>query len=225
MSSFDPCVSLFNTVEIQLKWVSILFPMLILSSSLWSAKSGLSLSLEKATSSLLNAMEMDLKKGNSLVLVLLGLFFFLLSSNELGLFPFFFSFTSHMAFNFSLALPLWLGSVIMGMTKSLNKTLAHLVPIGTPMILGPLMVIIEFVSLLIRPFSLGVRMMANILAGHMVLSLMGMACSSLLSGGGFAFLPVFAIQFFFNLFEIFVSLIQAFVFSTLLSLYWKESEF
>merc|ERR1712173_306186 len=98
-------------------------------------------------------------------------FFFIVYSNFLGLFPYIFTSTSHLSITVRLILPLWLGNIILSVVKRTNFFLSHLVPNGTPYVLIPFMVIIELISRMIRPLTLSVRLAANMIAGHMLMSL------------------------------------------------------
>nr|CDN96545.1 ATP synthase F0 subunit 6 [Pandarus rhincodonicus] len=152
--------------------------------------------------------------------IYLGLFLFIFLSNFLGLFPYVFTSTSHVCVTLALALPLWVGSQIYGWGVNTLSSFAHLVPEGAPSFLIPLLVVIELISSLIRPLTLSVRLMANMVAGHLLLSLLGGGAaldaplSVLVVVGG-----VMAMLFL----ELGVSLIQGYVFMLLSSLYTVES--
>jgi len=106
-------------------------------------------------------------------LLLIGVFFFIIIINFIGLTPYVFTPSSHLSFTLSLALPLWIGYICIRMFYQFNHIIAHLVPEGTPGVLIPLMVMIESVRIIIRPLTLAVRLAANIIAGHLLLSLIG----------------------------------------------------
>ncbi|MCP4054887.1 MAG: F0F1 ATP synthase subunit A, partial [Mesoflavibacter sp.] len=112
-----------------------------------------------------------IRPGRSLLF--LSIFFFILLNNVIGLLPYVFTSSRHLSFTLSLSLPLWLGRLLISLIKQFNKNMAHLVPEGTPPPLIPLMVIIESIRLVIRPFTLAVRLRANIIAGHLLLRLLG----------------------------------------------------
>merc|ERR1712198_278901 len=143
-------------------------------------------------------------------LVLIRFFFFIVYSNFLGLFPYIFTSTSHLSITVRLILPLWLGYIILSVVKRTNFFLSHLVPNGTPYVLIPFMVIIELISRMIRPLTLSVRLAANMIAGHMLMSLVRSPIARI---SGLFLLIVL---------ELAVSVIQSYVFSTLLSLYIIE---
>nr|YP_010704485.1 ATP synthase F0 subunit 6 [Tentoriceps cristatus]WCP19594.1 ATP synthase F0 subunit 6 [Tentoriceps cristatus] len=153
----------------------------------------------------------------------LALFLFLITMNTLGLLPYTFTPTTQFSLNMALAFPLWLSTVLIGFRSQLNESLAHLLPLSTPGPLVPLLVLIETVSLLMRPLALGVRITANLTAGHLLIGLMATGVWSLLQ-----MLPPIAVltmilMFFLSLLEMAVALIQAYVFLLLLSLYLQEN--
>nr|UTN43083.1 ATP synthase F0 subunit 6 [Osculotes curta] len=157
----------------------------------------------------------------SLGFLLMGaVFLFFLAFNSMGLLPFFFAPSSHLSFNLSIGLPMWMGGIIYACKTSLEGLIAHCVPLGSPAFLWPLLVLVESVSLLIRPLTLAIRLMANVTAGHIIMNLIGGFFSS------FLFLTPFGVVLVsgFILFEVGVAFVQAFVFMSLLSLYWEESE-
>lgn len=107
----------------------------------------------------------------------------------------------------------------MGWLKTPTRIFAHLVPIGTPVALIPLMVIIEITRNLIRPITLRVRLAANITAGHLLLNLLGGQTPS--SSYPVSIL-ILTILLFIGILELAVSVIQAYVFSVLSTLYFNE---
>lgn len=149
------------------------------------------------------------------------LFFYLLISNLLGLLPFVFTNSRHLVFTLSLALPVWLGYMLLSLQRSRSLTLAHFVPLGSPLALAPFMVLIELTSSLIRPLTLAVRLAANMVAGHLLLCLLSSpltaASASVVALVSLALVALLAL-------ESAVALIQAFVFSILASLYTQEAE-
>lgn len=150
---------------------------------------------------------------------LLSLFLFILLNNFIGLIPYVFTRSSHLSFTLALALPLWLSLFLRNLLLSTQEWLAHLVPLGTPYVLIPFMVIIELVSNIIRPITLSVRLAANMVAGHLLLALLRGPIPQV------RYLVIRVVILFLVLLralEIAVSFIQAYVFRTLRSLYVAE---
>lgn len=137
------------------------------------------------------------------------------------MFPFVFSVTSHMLVTLPYSYSFWVGIIIFSWVSSLKHFLAHLIPVGTPLALLSFMVIVEVLSNLIRPLALTFRLTANMMAGHLLMSLIGGALISL----SFSFIILGSIiQSLLVVIELGVSIIQAYVFSTLLLLYISEGE-
>lgn len=139
--------------------------------------------------------------------------------NFLALFPHIFSISSHLLFTLPLSYSFWLGIIIFRWVSSFKIFLRHLIPVGTPIGLISFIVVVELLRNFIRPLALTFRLTANIMAGHLLMSLIGgslisLSFSFLLVGSFFQSLLVFM--------ELGVSLIQAYVFSTLLLLYISE---
>jgi len=116
-------------------------------------------------------------------------------------------------------LPLWLGRIILSIIYQYNNLLAHLVPVGTPRFLIPVIVIIETVRNIIRPLTLSIRLAANIVAGHLLLTLLG-SQGPLLSLFNLSLLMIGL--FLLLLLEVAVACIQSYVFTILSSLYLNE---
>lgn len=149
----------------------------------------------------------------------ISLFSLILFNNFLGLFPYIFTSTRHITITLSLALPLWLSFIIYGWINNTKHIFAHLVPQGTPSILIPFIVIIETIRNIIRPGTLAVRLSANIIAGHLLLTLLGNTGNSLST-------IIISILIFTQILlltlESAVAIIQSYVFTILRTLYSRE---
>nr|QGZ08752.1 ATP synthase F0 subunit 6 [Chaenophryne sp. CLS4E]WNH24140.1 ATP synthase F0 subunit 6 [Chaenophryne longiceps] len=161
--------------------------------------------------------------GHKWALLLTSLMLYLLTLNTLGLLPYTFTPTTQLSLNLGLAVPLWLATIIIGLRNQPTIALGHLLPEGTPTLLIPVLIIIETISLFIRPLALGVRLTANLTAGHLLIQLTTTAAFILLP-----LMPTVAIltsilMLFLTLLEIAVAMIQAYVFVLLLSLYLQEN--
>nr|ADN21287.1 ATP synthase F0 subunit 6 [Denariusa bandata] len=161
--------------------------------------------------------------GHKWAALLTALMLFLITINMLGLLPYTFTPTTQLSMNMAFALPLWLATVIIGMRNQPTHALGHLLPEGSPTPLIPILVVIETISLLIRPLALGVRLTANLTAGHLLIQLISSAAFVLLP-----IMPTIAILtsillLMLTILEVAVAMIQAYVFVLLLSLYLQEN--
>nr|WMV00197.1 ATP synthase F0 subunit 6 [Kikihia sp. 'murihikua'] len=213
-SSFDP-----STGFMSLNWLSSMILLLFLPLTYWYIPNRFILLYNKILILLNNELNtlMNFKSlGSSLMF--LSLFMFILLNNLLGLLPYIFTSPSHLVFTMSLALPLWLSFMLYGFINNMNHMFCHLVPSGTPNILMPFMVIIESISNLIRPGSLAVRLTANMIAGHLLMTLLGNLPMNyeLYSG------MIIIFQVMLMLFELAVCIIQSYVFMVLSTLYYSE---
>nr|UXB57215.1 ATP synthase F0 subunit 6 [Rhinichthys osculus] len=161
--------------------------------------------------------------GHKWALLLTSLMVFLITINMLGLLPYTFTPTTQLSLNMGLAVPLWLATVIIGMRNQPTVALGHLLPEGTPIPLIPVLIIIETISLFIRPLALGVRLTANLTAGHLLIQLIATAVFVLLPMMPTVAILTAVVLFLLTLLEVAVAMIQAYVFVLLLSLYLQEN--
>nr|WNH22419.1 ATP synthase F0 subunit 6 [Laemonema barbatulum] len=163
------------------------------------------------------------KGGHKWALLLASLMIFILTLNLLGLMPYTFTPTTQLSLNMGLAVPLWLATVIIGARNQPTHALAHFLPEGTPTLLIPVLIIIETISLFIRPLALGVRLTANLTAGHLLIHLISSAAFTLSTTMTTVALLTGVLLFLLTLLEVAVAMIQAYVFILLLSLYLQEN--
>nr|YP_010154921.1 ATP synthase F0 subunit 6 [Ophiocara porocephala]QQX28264.1 ATP synthase F0 subunit 6 [Ophiocara porocephala] len=161
--------------------------------------------------------------GHKWALALASLMLFLISLNMLGLLPYTFTPTTQLSMNMGFAVPLWLATVLIGMRNQPTAALGHLLPEGTPTPLIPVLIIIETISLFIRPLALGVRLTANLTAGHLLIQLIATAAFVLLPLMPTVAILTATLLFLLTLLEVAVAMIQAYVFVLLLSLYLQEN--
>nr|ACV95875.1 ATP synthase subunit 6 [Cynoscion xanthulus] len=161
--------------------------------------------------------------GHKWALILTSLMIFLITLNILGLLPYTFTPTTQLSLNLGLAVPLWLATVLIGLRNQPTAALGHLLPEGTPTPLIPVLIIIETISLFIRPLALGVRLTANLTAGHLLMQLTSTAAFVLLSMMPTVAILTTILLFLLTLLEVAVAMIQAYVFVLLLSLYLQEN--
>nr|AXS65464.1 ATP synthase F0 subunit 6 [Cucujoidea sp. 39 KM-2017] len=216
-SSFDPSTS-FN---LSLNWMSSFLGLMFIPSMFWLIPSRLNI----LWINIINTLHKEFKilisnfniKGSTLIFI--SLFSMILFNNFLGLFPYIFTSTSHMIFTLTLALPLWLSFMIYGWINNTTHMLAHLVPQGTPPVLMPFMVCIETISNIIRPGTLAIRLSANMIAGHLLMTLLGNTGPNMMTW----MIPILIlIQILLLVLESAVAIIQSYVFTVLSTLYSSE---
>nr|AMH85374.1 ATP synthase F0 subunit 6 [Winthemia rufopicta] len=217
-STFDPSSSIFN---ISLNWLSTFLGILLIPSMYWLMPSryhifwnNIMLTLHKEFKTLLGPTSM-----NGSTFIFISLFSMILFNNFMGLFPYIFTSTSHLTLTLTLALPLWLCFMLFGWINNTQHMFAHLVPQGTPMILMPFMVCIETISNIIRPGTLAVRLTANMIAGHLLLTLLGNTGPNMST---MLLLLLIITQIALLILETAVAMIQSYVFAVLSTLYSSE---
>nr|YP_009742302.1 ATP synthase F0 subunit 6 [Mammilla mammata]QID90397.1 ATP synthase F0 subunit 6 [Mammilla mammata] len=222
-SSFDDSNQVFMSMYF-LMWVFSLVIILIFSSNYWIALPSwfAFINTFKDTGSSQIFRSFGLNLGGFLNVVS-ALFVFLIFMNLSGLIPYVFSPTSHLAVSLSLGLPLWLSLIISAIFFNPSSVVAGLLPMGAPAPLNPFLVIIETVSIMVRPITLSVRLTANMSAGHIVLTLIGnYLTASFFLSGVFSMILLISIQVFYTIFEFGISIIQAYIFCLLITLYSDE---
>lgn len=154
---------------------------------------------------------------------ILSIFLLIMTCNLFGMIPFSFTVTSHLIITFSLSLSIFFGVTIIGLGIYKHKFFSLYFPSGTPIGLSPLIVIIEIVSYFSRPISLSIRLAANMIAGHILLRIISEFITILFYYvKALVFFPTLILAVLFLL-EIFIGLLQAYVFTTLLCIYINEA--
>jgi len=187
-----------------------------------------SLSLESiyATIHSIVINQINASKGQIYFPFIYTLFIFILINNLIGMVPYSFASTSHFILTFSLSFTVVLGATIMGLQKHRLEFFSLFVPAGCPLGLLPLLVLIEFISYLARNVSLGLRLSANIIAGHLLLNILsGFAYNILTSGFLLFFVGIIPLAFIMAIsgLELAIAFIQAQVFVVLTSSYIKDA--
>nr|YP_009692421.1 ATP synthase F0 subunit 6 [Mesonemoura metafiligera]QEH58828.1 ATP synthase F0 subunit 6 [Mesonemoura metafiligera] len=217
-SVFDPSTSVMN---LSLNWISTILGLTLIPTTFWFMPSRYTLLWNKILLTLHNEFKTLLgptgHAGSSFMFI--SLFSLILFNNFLGLFPYVFTSSSHLTLTLALALPLWLSFMIYGWINHTQHMFAHLVPQGTPAVLMPFMVCIETISNVIRPGTLAVRLAANMIAGHLLLTLLGNTGPSL----SYSILSLLIVaQIALLVLESAVAIIQSYVFAVLSTLYSSE---
>nr|WRY72387.1 ATP synthase F0 subunit 6 [Agnesiella irma] len=209
-SVFDPCTGMLS-----MNWLSTFIFVILTPYKFWINQNKISYTLNMVSTLLNKEMSMLMKyKGTNLIMM--SLFMLILMNNLMGLAPYVFTSSAHLTFSLAMALPLWIALMMFGWINKTNSMFCHLVPSGTPGILMPFMVMIETVSNIIRPGSLAVRLTANMIAGHLLMSLLGSNISMVVLAS------ILIVFIFLMVFELAVAMIQSYVFMTLMTLYSSE---
>jgi F-type H+-transporting ATPase subunit a len=165
-------------------------------------------------------------EGKKYFPVVFTLFFFILFGNLLGVFPYFFTFTSHIAVTMALSLFVFVFVTAIALREHGLHFFSYFVPPGVPALLVPLMVLIEVISYLSRIISLSVRLFANMMAGHVMLKVFG-SFIVMLGGLGALGYPVAGLSLVVNTaligFELLVACLQAYVFAVLTCIYLHDA--
>nr|YP_010586385.1 ATP synthase F0 subunit 6 [Molannodes epaphos]UZZ44173.1 ATP synthase F0 subunit 6 [Molannodes epaphos] len=217
-SIFDPSSNFFS---LNLNWLSTFSGLILIPSFFWLIPTRTNF----IWTFIINTLHKEFKtlsgmnSFNGSTLIFISLFSLILFNNFLGLFPYIFTSTSHFSMTFSLALPMWFSFMIYGWLNNTTHMLAHMIPQNTPSLLMPFMVIIETISILIRPLTLAIRLMANMIAGHLLVTLMS---GSMINLKNVILITLILSQTILLTLEFAVSIIQAYVFSILSTLYSNE---
>ena len=212
---FDP----ISSFSLSINWVAVLL-FTIIPTSFWVSHNRISFLFKSITNKLHQEIKLSLGAiaTPGITWFTISLFVIIAVINYIGLMPYVFTPSSHLRFTLRLSILIWTALIVGSLCISLYEFLAHLVPFGTPLGLIMLIVLIEVVRVLIRPITLSVRLAANMVAGHLLISLV---CIPSLSSypvlvGCLIGASVIIIL------ERAVALIQAYVFSTLSSLYIRD---
>nr|YP_005296377.1 ATP synthase F0 subunit 6 [Cambaroides similis]AEV66751.1 ATP synthase F0 subunit 6 [Cambaroides similis] len=216
-SIFEPSSSVFS---LSLNWVAVFLGLIYVPHMYWASPSRWVVGWMKLSGVLYNEFKVILgSKSSGFTILFISLFVLIGFNNSLGLLPYIFTSSSHLVMTLSLAFPLWATFMIFGWINHTQHMFAHLVPQGTPSVLMPFMVLIETISNIIRPGTLAVRLAANMIAGHLLLSLLG-------NMGPVMPLKILwalvILQILLLMLESAVALIQSYVFAILSTLYVSE---
>nr|YP_011010463.1 ATP synthase F0 subunit 6 [Asclepios annandalei]WPW47091.1 ATP synthase F0 subunit 6 [Asclepios annandalei] len=214
-STFDPSTSMYYSMN----WMSTCIILMMMPYPFWIMKSRYHMMIQMIYKNLHQEFKTLLLKSNGLTLMMTSIFMFILINNMMGLLPYIFTSSSHLVFSLTLSLPLWISIMLFGWINKTQQMFMHLIPSGTPAVLMPFMVCIETISNIIRPGSLAVRLTANMIAGHLLMSLLG---NNTTSTSNMILIFLMTIQIMLMLFETAVAIIQAYVFSILTTLYSSE---
>nr|YP_009544225.1 ATP synthase F0 subunit 6 [Chiroteuthis picteti]AYO28823.1 ATP synthetase subunit 6 [Chiroteuthis picteti] len=224
-SSFDDHNSTLFSAHL-MTWSLSLWSLFFINSSYWINPSNLTnmMNMPKQAINIQATRSYSMNLGGFSLLAS-SLFITIINFNMLGLMPYVFSTTSHLAMTFTLALPLWLSLIMSSYSNNPYSSLAFMLPLGTPSFLIPFLPIIETLSIMVRPITLSIRLAANISAGHIILTLVGDYLTiSMLSSNYLVSGMVFMMDNANFIFEIGIGIIQGYIFSLLITLYTDDHQ-
>nr|CCJ27896.1 ATP6 [Thaumetopoea herculeana] len=218
-SIFDPSTNIFFNTPIN--WISTMLGILFIPYMYWLIPNRHHFFWNFILIKLHNEFKTLLKNNyfQGSTIIFISMFSFILFNNFLGLFPYIFTSTSHLTLSLSISLPLWLSFMIYGWLNNTQHMFIHMIPQGTPGILMPFMVLIETISNLIRPGTLAVRLTANMIAGHLLMTLLSGTGPSL---SYYFIMVLMLIQILLMILESAVAIIQSYVIAILSTLYSSE---
>lgn len=216
-SIFEPSSRIFN---LPLNWASTGLGLAFLPFLYWASPSRWSLLWRNIIQTLHKEFKALLQSSHiGSTIIFISLFRLILFNNFLGLLPYIFTRSRHIVITLALSLPLWISLMLLGWIQHRKHIFAHLVPQGTPFALIPFIVLIETIRNIIRPGTLSIRLAANIIAGHLLLTLLGNTGPSLSTSILFILLLS---QILLLILESAVAIIQSYVFAVLRTLYTRE---
>nr|ALP86147.1 ATP synthase F0 subunit 6 [Apocheima cinerarius] len=217
-SIFDPSTNLFN---LSINWISTLLGLIFIPYGFWLIPNRhyyfWNFILLKLHNEFKTLLKNNYFQGSTFIFI--SLFSFVLFNNFLGLFPYIFTSTSHLTLSLSISLPLWLSFMLYGWINNYQHMFAHMILQGTPAILMPFMDLIETISNIIRPGTLSVRLTANMIAGHLLMTLLSSTGSNMAS---YMIMFLVVIQILLLILESAVAIIQSYVIAILSTLYSSE---
>nr|NP_009245.1 ATP synthase F0 subunit 6 [Platynereis dumerilii]AAF02681.1 ATP synthase subunit 6 [Platynereis dumerilii] len=220
-SSFDPGINIINNYMSPLAfWIITSSSIILYSTALWTTPNSFFTSMGALLSTMNDQGNQThgkhIKGFNSFIV---ALFIIIINMNLMGLLPAVFSYSSHLLFTLSFGLPLWLALIMSAIVFNPYSWVAGLLPGGAPHWLNPFLVIIETISISVRPLTLSFRLAANMSAGHIVLTLIGTYCAASAFSSIVGLFVLISIQMGYIMFEMGICIIQSYIFCLLLSLY------
>jgi F-type H+-transporting ATPase subunit a len=159
------------------------------------------------------------KEGRAYFPLIFSIFMFVLFGNLIGMVPYSFTFTSHIAVTLTMAVAIFLMVTFIAFIKHGFKFFSFFLPAGVPIVLSPLIIVIEVISYFTRPFSLSVRLFANMMAGHTLLKVIG---GFVIPLGIFGVVPVAGLVAVIGL-EFLIAFLQAYIFTILTCIYINDA--
>nr|QKY75018.1 ATP synthase F0 subunit 6 [Semimytilus algosus] len=223
-SVFDDKNFSFTYIE-NIVWALSLFFLVFCASKMsWSKVSGV-----KKLFSLVNSFSFSVVNGvvgvkvTGFALTISSLFALLLWSNLTSCIPYFFPLSCHMPFSALFSITIWTSLVVSSLLNNWEQVVASLVPSGSPMSFAPSLVVIEIISSGVRPMTLVMRLVFNLVTGHILFGLLSEMLEKLfLSSSYMMVLPVTGAMVVYFLFEFVVCFLQSYIFCVLLCMYSED---
>lgn len=218
-SVFDPSTNIFN---LSINWIRTIIGLLFLPFSFWFIPNRHFIVWKFIIIKLHNEFKilLNFNKNKGSTFIFISLFSYILFNNFLGLFPYIFTRTSHLSISLSLSLSLWISFILFGWINNSQHIFIHIIPQGTPRILIPFIVLIETIRNIIRPGTLAIRLTANIIAGHLLLTLLSNTGNIIRN---YLLILLIFIQIILLILERAVAIIQSYVITILSTLYSRET--
>nr|YP_006575956.1 ATP synthase F0 subunit 6 [Aporia crataegi]AER26668.1 ATP synthase F0 subunit 6 [Aporia crataegi]AXU98815.1 ATP synthase F0 subunit 6 [Aporia crataegi]QWT29599.1 ATP synthase F0 subunit 6 [Aporia crataegi] len=218
-SIFDPLTNIFN---LPINWMSTFIGLFFIPFTFWMIPNRHFILWKFIIMKLHNEFKilLNFKKNKGSTFIFISLFSYILFNNFLGLFPYIFTSTSHLTISLTLSISFWLSFMLFGWINNSKHMFIHMIPQGTPTILMPFMVLIETISNLIRPGTLAIRLTANMIAGHLLLTLLSSSSNMM---GTFLLIFLILAQIMLLMLESAVAIIQSYVITILSTLYSSET--
>ena len=210
-----------TSINLSINWISSIYLLLLLPNIYWVLISLYSIFLKIILLLLVNEFKILIKlKINKInIILIISLFIIIILNNLIGLYSYIFTSSSHLIFSLTFSIILWISFILFGWLKNFNNIFIHLVPQGTPVVLIPFIVLIERIRNVILPWTLAILLSANIIAGHLLITLIRNNGNKLIL---LILLIILLIQNLLIILELAVSMIQAYVFTVLRTLYIRE---
>ena len=210
-----------TSIILSLNWISSIYLLILLPNLYWILISLYLIFLKKLLILLSNEFKILIKlKINKInLIILISLFIIIILNNLIGLYSYIFTSSRHLIFSLTFSIIIWISFILFGWIKNFNNIFIHLVPQGTPNVLIPFIVLIETIRNLILPWTLSILLSANIIAGHLLITLIRNNGNKLIF---IILLLILIVQNLLIILELAVSIIQAYVFTVLTTLYLSE---
>ena len=213
-STFDPSSS-----YISFSWVILSIPILIILININKRPNKKNKSIKIILTKIRKEIShLNQRKKKISRIIITKIFFIVLSFNIAALIPFNFTPTAHISVSLHISLTMWASRILYGWINSFKHIISHITPLGTPNKLINFIVIIEIVRNLIRPITLSVRLSANIVAGHLLISLLSNFSITTNSKTSISLIVIIMLASL----EIIVAIVQSYVIATLITLYQRE---